>query len=151
MTEPRSTAGFFATGRSAAWATVLVLPALAAVTFFLISDVAAVRYRRDVTRMGFNDNLELLEDVKREVGATSDTLQRVLAIEGDSSADKPYLVVSIADHRLWYKRGQDVLFTTRVATGTGKNLEQAGGKKWKFETSRSNTALAKFCGMCRST
>ena len=141
MTELRGVSGFFATGRGAAWATVLVLPALAALTFFLISDVAAVRYRRDVTRMGFNDNLELLDDVKREVGATADTLQRVLAIGGDAAADKPYLVVSIADHRLWYKRGQDVIFTTRVATGTGKNLEQAGGKKWKFETPRGRLVV----------
>jgi lipoprotein-anchoring transpeptidase ErfK/SrfK len=141
MREPRGVLGFFATGRSAAWATVLVLPALAALTLFLITDVAAVRYRRDVTRMGFNDNLELLEDVKREVGTTTDTLQHVLTIGGDSSADKPYLVVSIADHRLWYKRGADVIFTTRVATGTGKNLEQAGGKKWKFETPRGRLVV----------
>lgn len=141
MTESRGVSGFFATGRGAAWATLLVLPVLAALTLILISDVATVRYRRDVTRMGFNDNLELLEDVKREVGATTDTLQRVLAIEGTAAADKPYLVVSIADHRLWYKRGPDVLFTTRVATGTGKNLEQEGGKKWKFETPRGRLVV----------
>jgi lipoprotein-anchoring transpeptidase ErfK/SrfK len=141
MHQPRAAGGFFATGGAAAWATVFVIPALVALTLFLVSDVAAVRYRRDVTRMGFNDNLELLDDVKREVGASADTLQRVLTIEGDSSADKPYIVVSIADHRLWYKRGQDVLFTTRVATGTGKNLEQAGGKKWKFEKPRGRLVV----------
>ena len=140
MSYGRGVSGFFTTGRGAAWATALVLPALAALTFVLIADVAAVRYRRDVTRMGFNDNLELLEAVKREVGVTTDTLQRVLAID-DAVADKPYVVVSLADHRLWFKRGDEVIFTTRVATGTGKNLEQAGGKKWKFETPRGRLVV----------
>lgn len=140
MSDGRGVSGFFTTGRGAAWATALVLPALAALTFVLIADVAAVRYRRDVTRMGFNDNLELLEAVNREVGVTTDTLHRVLAID-DAVADKPYVVVSLADHRLWFKRGDEVIFTTRVATGTGKNLEQAGGKKWKFETPRGRLVV----------
>ena len=53
----------------------------------------------------------------------------------------PYIVVSIADHRLWYKRGDQVLFTTQVATGSGKVLAKGGGNKWKFETPRGRLVV----------
>ena len=36
------------------------------------------RFKRDVMRMAFNGNLELLNDVKRRVGASRDTLDRRL-------------------------------------------------------------------------
>lgn len=128
--------GFFAAGGRAAWATTLVVPLLAAASAWLAADVANVRFRRDVSRMAFNDNLELLENVRRQVGASRDTLRQLLSTAPDTSSDRPYLVVSIADNRLWYKRGREVLFTTRVATGTGKFLERTGGQRWKFETPR---------------
>lgn len=60
----------------------------------------------------------------------------------DSASDRPYLVVSIADNRLWYRRGGVVLFETRVATGSGKFLEKAGGgDQWKFETPRGRLVV----------
>ena len=114
---------------------------LVAGTAWLVTDVANVRFRRDITRMAFNDNLELLERVKREVGASRDTLTQVLAAPLDSTGDRPYIVVSITDNRLWYKLGREVLFTTRVATGTGKFLEKAGGQRWKFETPRGRLVV----------
>jgi hypothetical protein len=140
-TEVAVRRGFLATGGSASWATILVVPALLGFTAWLTTDVAGARFRRDVTRMGFNDNLELLESVKREVGASRDTLARVLSAAPDTVGDHPYIVVSIADNRLWYKRGTEVLFTTRVATGTGKFLEQTGGQHWKFETPRGRLVV----------
>jgi lipoprotein-anchoring transpeptidase ErfK/SrfK len=135
---PGSRDGFFATGGPAAWATVLVVPLLMAATAWLVTDVAAVRFARDVTRMGFNDNLQLLEEVQKQVGASQDTLETVRATAAaDTDPDRPYLVVSIAENRLWFKHGDSVLFTTRVATGSGKNLETTvGGPRWKFETPR---------------
>ena len=137
----REREGFFATGGGAAWLTLAVLPLLVGATTWLAADVANVRFRRDITRMAFNDNLELLERVKREVGASRDTLDRVLSAAPDSAGDAPYIVVSIADNRLWYKRGHEILFTTRVATGTGKFLERAGGQQWKFETPRGRLVV----------
>jgi lipoprotein-anchoring transpeptidase ErfK/SrfK len=145
MTDPsgsRMSTGFFATGHGAAWVTLLVVPMLLAGTAWLVAEIATVRFHRDITRMAFNDNLELLENVKREVGASRDTLARVLAVTPDTTTDRPYIVVSIADNRLWYKRGQEVLFTTRVATGTGKFLEKVGGgQHWKFETPRGRLVV----------
>ena len=138
---PSSPRGFVAAGGAAAWLTLMVLPMLVAGTAWLVTDVANVRFRRDITRMAFNDNLELLERVKREVGASRDTLTQVLAAPLDSTGDRPYIVVSITDNRLWYKLGREVLFTTRVATGTGKFLEKAGGQRWKFETPRGRLVV----------
>ena len=60
----------------------------------------------------------------------------------DSAADKPYIVVSIADNRLQLKQGDDVLFETRVATGSGKYLER-GSENWKFETPRGRLVVVR--------
>lgn len=102
---------------------------------------ATARYRRDLARMVFNDNLEVLEDVKRKVGLVSDSLQTIVEAPIDSIAGKPYIVVSIADRRLWYRAGDSLLFTTRVATGTGKILAKGGGNQWKFETPRGRLVV----------
>ena len=42
------------------------------------------------------------------------------------AANKPYLVVSIADHKIWFKQGKEVLFEAGVATGSGKELVSGG-------------------------
>ena len=99
------------------------------------------RYERDVMRMVFNDNLQLLEDVRRKVGETSDSLSTVVSAPIDSVGNRPFIVVSIADHRLWYRQGNDVLFATRVATGSGKVLAQGRGNQWKFETPRGRLVV----------
>lgn len=99
------------------------------------------RYKRDVARMVFNDNLEVLEDVKRKVGAVSDSLQTIVDAPVDSAQGKAYIVVSIADRRLWYRDGDSLLFTTRVATGSGKVLDKGGGNQWKFETPRGRLVV----------
>jgi hypothetical protein len=50
--------------------------------------------------------------------------------------------VSIADHKLWLKDGDSVLFTAGVATGSGKVLEKSGGGGyWRFETPRGRLLI----------
>ena len=142
MTDERDGGvGFLAVGGALAWWLLLSVPVLALLTAWLVADLANVRFRRDVTRMGFNDNLELLSDVRKQVGTSGDTLRILRSTATEPGVDRPYLVVSIADHRLWYKRGQNVLFTTRVATGTGKILERLGGRRWRFETPRGRLVV----------
>lgn len=78
------------------------------------------------------------------IGAqVADSLAAVLAqrAAGDSAANTPYVVVSIADNRLWFKRGDEIVFETRVATGSGKYLEKEGGEHWKFETPRGRLVV----------
>jgi lipoprotein-anchoring transpeptidase ErfK/SrfK len=128
---------FFRHGGAAAWGSIGAVVLVLGLSTALLANTAEVRYRRDVTRMVFNDNVELLDDVKRRVGAASDTLEQVLASSPEAPADQPYVVVSIEERRLWYKQGDSTLFTTQVATGSGKVLDAVGGQShWKFETPR---------------
>lgn len=108
---------------------------------------AESRYERDVARMVFNDNLQLLDDARRSAGRAADSLQGALTASSDAAQEDSYIVISIADHRLWYKRQDQVVFTTRVATGSGrvlaKNTRKAQDKdsEWKFETPRGRLVV----------
>jgi lipoprotein-anchoring transpeptidase ErfK/SrfK len=133
MAEKR---GFFISGGRAAWVLVGAVVVVAAASLLLFRSTVGARYERDVSRMVFNDNLDVLDEVKQRIGASTDTLKRILVDSTEAADSLPYIVVSIADHRLWYKRGDQILFTTQVATGSGKVLAKGGGNKWKFETPR---------------
>jgi hypothetical protein len=130
--------GFFRRGGRIAWTLILAVVLLLGVTTVTLANTMRVRYERDVTRMVFNDNLDLLDDVRKSVGMKVDSLGQVLEKAPELPADSSYLVVSIGENRIWYKQGDRVLFTTRVATGSGKVLEKTGqgGEQWKFETPR---------------
>ena len=132
--------GFFRRGGMLAWALVGAVVLTLGVTTALIASAADVRYQRDVMRMAFNDNLDVLEDVRRQAGLAKDTLEQVLLAAPSSPAEQPYIVVSIADHMLWYKQGDSTLYEAPVATGSGKVLEKEGGS-WKFETPRGRLVV----------
>ncbi|HEU4747323.1 MAG TPA: L,D-transpeptidase [Gemmatimonadaceae bacterium] len=110
-----------------------VIAAVLSVT--LLTKTAELRYQRDVNRMVYNDNLGVLDEVKASLGMTGDSLRRLMAESPAEAANKPYIVVSIADHMLWFKQGANVLFEAPIATGSGKELV-AGGGQWRFETPR---------------
>src|SRR5256885_11389007 len=110
----------------------------------LFARTALVRHERDVSRMVFNDNVQLLDEVRKSSGALDDSLATATAnaVGTAPPATTPYIVVSIEDHRLWYKLRDSVLFTTEVATGSGKVLESgAAGSQWKFETPRGRLVV----------
>ncbi len=125
------------------WVLVVAIVAAAAGSARLLVDTLRERFRRDVTRMTFNGNLEVLRNVERGVGAERDTLDQQLAAANAGPGDKPYIVVSINDNRLWYRQGDQTLYTTRVATGSGKELvqEDSGQAHWKFETPRGRLVV----------
>lgn len=118
-------------------ATVLLL---AGATWWQGRDALRLRAGRDAERAALAADSIPLRAALADAQAIADSIAAVLDARaaGDSASDRPYLVVSIADNRLWYKRGEEVLFETRVATGSGKYLEKggAGGDRWKFETPR---------------
>ena len=134
---------FFRSGGMLAWGLIGAVLLLMAASTALFARTALVRHERDVSRMVFNDNVQLLEEVRKTSGALDDSLAQVT--RSSSSAiptTKPYIVVSIEDHRLWYKLRDSVLFTTEVATGSGKVLESSGGEShWKFETPRGRLVI----------
>ena len=95
-----------------------------------------IRYERDVSRMVFNDNVELLDELHRRAGSDADSLRLLLEASPEPTT-RAYIVVSIEDHRLWYRHGDTVLYTAPVATGSGKILESTGSvSRWRFETPR---------------
>ncbi len=127
------------------WILIVAALAMAAITGVVLRGTLRERFRRDVTRMAFNGNLELLDYVRRRVDASRDTLdQRLANTSSPPPGDHPYIVVSINEKRLWYRQGDRTLFTTRVATGTGKELVKEGpngGVHWKFETPRGRLVV----------
>jgi hypothetical protein len=133
---------FFRSGGKLAFGLVGGVLLLMAASTALFARTALLRHERDVSRMVFNDNVELLEEVRQASGALDDSLAAVGTASSGIPANRPYIVVSIEDHRLWYKQGDSVLFTTEVATGSGKVLEGSGaGASWKFETPRGRLVI----------
>lgn len=60
----------------------------------------------------------------------------------DSLAARRYLVIALADNRISFREGDRVLFESRVASGSGRTLEQtSGGRRWKFDTPRGRLVV----------
>jgi lipoprotein-anchoring transpeptidase ErfK/SrfK len=133
---------FFRSGGWLAWGLIGSVLLLMAASTALFARTALVRHERDVSRMVFNDNVQLLEEVRKSSGALDDSLAKASSASDAIPTDRPYIVVSIEDHRLWYKLRDSVLFTAPVATGSGKVLEASGGSSnWKFETPRGRLTI----------
>ena len=129
-------------GGRTAWGLLLGLLLTFVASTVLLGATADARYRRDVSRMVFNDNLALLDQIRARAGSASDTLRQLLSAPVEPEADRRYLVVSIEERRLWFKHGDSTLFTTQVATGSGKTLvKDGGGAEWKFETPRGRLVV----------
>ncbi len=131
----------FTHGGKWVYGSLLAFAAAATASAMLLTKTADLRYERDVNRMVFNDNLGVLEEVKAKLGASSDSLNQLASPL--VSASTPYIVVSIEERHLWYKRGNEVLFESAVATGSGKSLvsNAGGGKQYKFETPRGRLTV----------
>jgi hypothetical protein len=140
---PRSGRSFFASGRSAAVLSIAAVVAALALVVLELRSALRARRDRDLTQAVFDDKADILATVRAQASVAGDSLDRVLAASPDSLGDRPYIVVSIAENRLWFKRGSTVLFQTRVATGTGKYLARAGGSRWQFETPRGRLVVVR--------
>lgn len=127
-------------GGRTVWMLILGFVTAAILSVMLLTKTAELRYQRDVNRMVYNDNLGVLDEVKASLGMTGDSLRRLMSDSPAEAANQPYIVVSIADHQLWFKRGSQVLFEAPIATGSGKELV-AGGRQWRFETPRGRLGV----------
>ena len=131
----------FSYGGKTVWMLILGFIGAAIVSVMLLTRTAELRYQRDVNRMVYNDNLGVLTEVKAKLGMTGDSLKAPLNEAPAAAANEPYLVVSMADHRLWYKQGKEVLFEAPVATGSGKELVGGAAGQWRFETPRGRLVV----------
>ena len=80
---------FFRSGGILAWGLIGAVLLLMAASTVLFARTALVRHERDVSRMVFNDNVELLERVRMASGAVNDSLQSVSANSDALPATKP--------------------------------------------------------------
>jgi len=129
-------AGIFSYGGRTVWMLIVGFITAAVLSVMLLTRTAELRYQRDVNRMVYNDNLGVLNEIKAKLGMTGDSLKTLLNESPAAAAEQPYIVVSMADHRLWYKKGKEVLFDAPVATGSGKELVGGAAGQWRFETPR---------------
>jgi lipoprotein-anchoring transpeptidase ErfK/SrfK len=129
-------ARFFGHGKAVAFSLVGgLLVVTGATTGLFVSTVVGLRFQRDIARLVFEDDRELLERARAAERISDDALR--LELDAPEAPDGNYIVLSIADHRLWYKKGDETLYTTEVATGSGKTIVSEGGREtWKFDTPR---------------
>ena len=133
---------FFGHGGPVAWWLIGVGLLVTALSSVLFAATASARLRRDVTRMVFDDNQDVLEAVKWGASSAEEQLEGARQDAEAASPDRPYLVVSIEERRLWYKQDGRVLYEAPVATGSGKTLMKEGGASaWRFETPRGRLVV----------
>jgi hypothetical protein len=133
---------FFGHGSGVAFYLIGAMLLVTAASTALFAHTASLRLQRNVGRMVLEDDTDLLEGVKWHLDATADALRQAEQA-ATPAADQPYIVVSTGEHELWYKKGEEVLFHTQVATGSGKTLVREGGgdNVWKFETPRGRLSV----------
>jgi len=109
---------------------------------FVATTVWAVneRFKRDITRIAFtHDTRSLRFLAARESEGLAEMSETLANLEQRAAtlapANRPYLVVSIEDRRVWYLQGNDTLFTAPVAVGSGATLV-VGGETKRFQTPR---------------
>ena len=119
-----------------------ITAAILTLSSVVVLNAMEIRYRRDIHRIGFNSNWGLLDDVRNRIGVEHDSLEEVLASSPEPGERGAYIVISLADRRLWYRRGDETVYSTRVAVGSGKSLVQSGNRKeWKFDTPRGRLVV----------
>ena len=131
----------FSYGGKTVWMLILGFVLAAILSVMLLTRTAELRYQRDVNRMVYNDNLGVLNEIKSKLGMTGDSLKALLNESPAAAANQPYIVVSMADHHLWYKQGREVLYEAPVATGSGKELVGGASGQWRFETPRGRLTV----------
>jgi hypothetical protein len=140
---PLETRGAGSPGHADAAALLLVgvLLALTAASTALFLHTADVRLRRDVARLVLEDRLEVLDSARWRVAA-SERMLRAAEDAVEPPRASPYLVISLRERQLWFKQHGEVLFSTEVATGSGKTIVAEGGASaWKFETPRGRLVV----------
>ena len=128
-------------------ALTLVLAVLVAAGLFAATSAWAVNERltRRVTEMTYLKDTRSLEYVRQkeaELVRQAAERERALAKREEEIApkDRPYLVVSLAERRVLYLKGQDTLYKAAVAVGSGKTLVMGGVTK-RFVTPRGRMAI----------
>ena len=132
---------FFRDGGWLAWTAATLAVATAGVAGFEgIQTYAAYATRDEALGLGSRE-LATITAARHTLRAVGDSVTSERA-RGRSKATQPYIVVSLADNRLWVRETGVELYTTRVASGSGRTLAGAGSKeKYKFDTPRGKLTV----------
>ncbi|MCM0083842.1 L,D-transpeptidase [Geomonas sp. Red32] len=115
-----------------------ILLFLAALGVAILMVTSPIRAERQETLLALDGRLQALGVARQDLALS----EKLLAEAAQLPPVRPYLVISIQDRRLWYRDGDRLLMTTRVATGSGKTLIKEGGASiWKFETPRGKLTV----------
>src|SRR5947207_9464425 len=92
---------FVRSGGRIAWILIASVVIVSGASTLLFANTLDIRYRRDISRIAYNHNTGLLDQIRREIGESSDSSNQMLASRPDAPPrDKPYGLVSIAAHRI---------------------------------------------------
>ena len=85
-----------------------IVALLAAISTVLLVQTVTLRYRLEVTHLALADRLDDLDGARRNLAVSRQMLHDS---EPSPAAlpNRPYLVISIAERRLWYKQQDEVL------------------------------------------
>lgn len=101
----------------------------------------AVQQRRDAALALGAREAAALATMRRAVTSITDSL-RATRRRGMPASTQPFIVVSLSDNRVWVRDANMELFTTRVATGSGRTLIGAGrNQTYKFDTPRGRYSV----------
>jgi lipoprotein-anchoring transpeptidase ErfK/SrfK len=125
----------------------LLLGVLLAAGLFVATSAFAVDARLDrrVAEMVYSRDQRSLAFVRQKEaeltrGYASREQQLARREEELAPANRPYLVVSLAERRVLYIQGQDTIFRAPVAIGSGKTIVIDGVTK-RFQTPRGRMAI----------
>ena len=128
-------------------ALMMMLAVRVAAGTFVATSAWAVNERltRRVTEMTYLKDTRSLEFVRQQEAervAQAAARERELAKKEEELAPRntPYIVVSLAERRMLYLRGDDTLYKAPVAVGSGKTLVM-GGQTKRFITPRGRMAI----------
>ncbi|MCC7051714.1 MAG: L,D-transpeptidase [Gemmatimonadaceae bacterium] len=127
---------FLTQGGWAAWCvSALALGATGAAGFEGVRTAQAAQVRNAARDDGARDAAAITR-MRAGLTALGDSV-RVAQRSGLPSDGRPVIIVSLTDNRLWVRDAGVELFTTRVASGSGRTLiGQGRNQKFKFDTPR---------------
>lgn len=131
--------------RAGVW--LLVVAMVVGLGLFVVSTAWAVneRFKRDVAEIAYTRDARALRFLaEKETAGLKQLSDTVATLEERSRelvpTNQPYLVVSLAERRVWYLQGNDTIFTAPVAVGSGQTIV-INGRTQRFQTPRGRMTI----------
>ena len=132
---------FLAAGGFLAWTALTLAVIGAGATAYVGQETLSAMRARNAVRDAGAQEFATLTQTRHTLTVVNDSL-RSTRRRGMPSSAQPYIIVSLADNRLWVRDNGVELFTTRVASGSGRTLAGEGSKeKYKFDTPRGKLTV----------